>query len=96
MLSNEMVSHEDLQRSLGRVEGNQDGFRERMDRFEQLLDKGFSEMREAHGEMMKRLAVIEDKESERRGAWKVIVAVSSFVAAIVAALVAGLLKTFLR
>lgn len=82
------VIHDDLSRSLGRVEGNQDGFRERMDRFERLVEDGFEKVEGTLDKIDKRLATIELRESERKGAWRVIV----FVSGVVSAGVTGLIK----
>lgn len=92
------TSHEDLQRSLGRVEGNQSQLEARMDRFEKLVSDGFKELNdgitawrnetsEEMAELRKEVSDLKDKETERRGAWKVIVAVAGAVSAVVAALI---------
>lgn len=81
------TSHEDLQRSLGRVEGNQSQLEARMDRFEKLVSDGFEKLEGSLTAIDKRLAAIESKETERKGAWKVVVGVASGVSAVVAALV---------
>lgn len=81
------VSHDDLQRSLGRVEGNQSQMEARMDRFEKLVSEGFDKLEGSLTAIDKRLAAIERKETERKGAWKVIVAVAGGVSAVVAALI---------
>lgn len=85
------TSHDDLQRSLGRVEGNQDAMETRMDRFESALSEGFKDVKAAISEMRgdfdKRLAAIEERESERRGAWKTILAGCAAVSALAAFLV---------
>lgn len=88
------ISHEDLQRSLGRVEGNQDGFRERMDRFERTLDEGFEKVGKALEKIDQRLTHIEGRESERKGAWRVIVTVAGIVSAAVAAGISAAIKLF--
>lgn len=85
-------SHDDLQRSLGRVEGNQSAMEARMDRFEKLVTDGFEKVEDTLTAIEKRLAAIETKETERKGAWKVIVAVAGVVSAVVAALVKSLLS----
>lgn len=85
-------SHGDLQRSLGRVEGNQSAMEARMDRFEKLVTDGFEKVEDTLTAIEKRLAAIETKETERKGAWKVIVAVAGVVSAVVAALVKSLLS----
>ena len=38
------TTHDDLQRSLGRVEGNQSQLEARMDRFERLVSDGFEKL----------------------------------------------------
>lgn len=78
-------SHEDLQRSLGRVEGNQSQMEARMDRFEKLVSDGFQTVESSLQAIEKRLAAMEATESERKGAWKVAVAISGLVSALVAA-----------
>lgn len=78
------TSHEDLQRSLGRVEGNQSQLEARMDRFEKLVSDGFDKLEGTLSAIDKRLAAIENKETERKGAWKVMVGVASGVSAAVA------------
>lgn len=79
------VSHEDINRAVGRVEGNQDGFRERMDRFEQMLNDGFEKVGTALEKIDTRLKRIEAGEQERKGAWRVVLAISGIVSACVAA-----------
>lgn len=81
------ASHDDLQRSLGRVEGNQSQLEARMDRFEKLVTDGFEKVEGSLAAIDKRLAAMEDKETERKGAWKVIVTVAGAVSAAVAALI---------
>ena len=80
------ATHDDLQRSLGRVEGNQSQLEARMDRFERLVSDGFEKLEGSLSAIETRLAAIERKETERKGAWEVIVAVAGGVSAIVAAL----------
>lgn len=63
------ANHDDLQRSLGRVEGNQSAMEARMDRFEKLMSDGFKTVEDALTDIDKRLASIESKESERKGAF---------------------------
>lgn len=84
--------HAEMQRSLGRVEGNQSAMEARMDRFEKLVTDGFEKVEDTLTAIEKRLAAIETKETERKGAWKVIVAVAGVVSAVVAALVKSLLS----
>lgn len=86
------VSHEDISRAVGRVEGNQDGFRARMDRFERMLDEGFGKVGEALEKIDQRLKQIESREQERKGAWKVICGLAATVAAGVASLVTAVFK----
>lgn len=63
-----------------------------MDRFEKLVTDGFEKVEDTLTAIEKRLAAIETKETERKGAWKVIVAVAGVVSAVVAALVKSLLS----
>lgn len=86
------VSHDDLQRSLGRMEGSQSAMEARMDRFETLVSEGFEKVEGSLAAIEKRLAAMEAKETERKGAWKVIVAVAGGVSAAVAGLVKYLLS----
>lgn len=79
------VSHDDLQRSLGRVEGNQRAMEQRMDRFEKLISEGFSRLE-------KRLADIESRESERKGMMIVIAAIAAFFSAILTGALAAWIK----
>lgn len=78
------TSHEDLQRSLGRVEGNQSQLEARMDRFEKLVSDGFDKLESTLSAIDTRLAAIERREDQRKGAWKVIVGVAGGVSAVVA------------
>lgn len=87
-----MPSHDDLQRSLGRVEGNQDSMEKRMDRFERLVSEGFEKLERGLGGIEKRLDTIEDKELERKTAWRVVAAVATVVSAAVSALVGWIVK----
>lgn len=85
------TSHDDLQRSLGRVEGNQSAMEARMDRFEKLVTEGFEKVEKTLSEMQRELGEIKAKESERKGAWKII----ATIAATVSALVVAALKHFI-
>lgn len=85
-------NHSDLQRSLGRVEGNQSAMEARMDRFESLVKDGFEKVEDALGTIDKRLAQIEQRESERKGAWKTLVAIAAGVSGLVGYLVNYLTK----
>lgn len=92
MVSVMTVSHDDINRAIGRVEGNQDGFRERMERFERMLDEGFEKVGIALEKIDKRLKHIEDREQERKGAWKVICGVAAGVSAAIAGIVTAAIK----
>jgi hypothetical protein len=81
------ATHNDLQRSLGRVEATQSALEARMDRFEKLVTEGFDKIDEGLERIDKRLTALEAKESERKGAWGVIVTVSGVVGGLAAALV---------
>ena len=69
------ASHDDLNRSLGQVEGKLSAMEDRLDRIDNVLER-----------IDKRLAAIERKETERRGAWKAIAAIASAVGAVVGVL----------
>lgn len=80
-----MTTHDDLQRDMGRVEGTLDAMGTRLDRLEKLVTDGFKALNE-------RLDAIEKRESERKGAWGVLVAVASAVGGCVAWLIQHFLK----
>lgn len=86
------VSHDDLHRSLGRVEGKQDAMKDRMDQLEDVVEKGLDAVAKSLESINMRLAKIETREAERRGAWAVLVAVSSFISGIIAAMATWWLK----
>lgn len=83
--------HDDLQRGLGRVEGNQEAMEARMDRFEKLVSDGFENVEGSLDKISSRLGQIEDRESERKGAWKVMAFVASLVSSMVAFVVTKLM-----
>ncbi len=76
-------SNDDLQRSLGRVEGNQSAMESRMDRLEKMMNEGFERVMTKLDDIDVRTKEIENTEHQRKGAWKVIVPtvtiLSSFV-----------------
>lgn len=81
------ANHDDLQRSLGRVEGNQDAMEARMDRFEKALGEGFTKVEDTLEKINARLARIETKEAERKGALAVLAAIGAVVVGIVSSLI---------
>lgn len=81
------TSHDDLQRGLGRVEGNQTAMEARMDRFEKLVSEGFAKVEGTLETISTRLAQIEAKEAERKGGWKIIAAIVACVVGVVSSLV---------
>lgn len=85
------TSHDDLQRSLGRMEGNQSSMEQRMDRFEKLVSDGFEKVETSLETISKRLGAIESKEDQRKGAWAAITAIASVVSGVVAWVVSKLL-----
>lgn len=70
------TTHLDLQRDIGRMEGRLGALENRLEKMEAVLER-----------IDQRLATMETKETERRGAWKVIVSVAGLVSAAVAALI---------
>ena len=85
------TSHDDLQRGLGRVEGNQTAMEARMDRFEKLVSEGFEKVEGSLDKISSRLGMMEDRENERKGAWKVMALVASIVSSVVAFVVTKVL-----
>lgn len=80
-------THDQLDRSLGRVEGAQTAMEKRLDHIEKAVAEGFDKVGEGLDKIDKRLAQIEAKEAERKGAWKVVSAIAAAVAAVVASAV---------
>ena len=52
------IDHNDLQRSLGRIEGKQSAMEERVGRFERLVSEGFEKVEGALERIDKRLGEI--------------------------------------
>ena len=63
-------THDDLNRALGRVEGSQDAMGDRLDRLGKMVSDGFSKVSGSLDDIGTRLDVIEKRESERAGAFK--------------------------
>ncbi len=80
-------THDDLERSLGRVEGHQSEMESRMDRFEKLVSEGFKELGDAIHELRKEIGDLKANESERKGVWRIIALISGVVSAVVASIV---------
>lgn len=72
---------DDLQRSLGRVEGTQRAMRDDLTKIEKTLET-----------INQRLASIEARESERKGAWVVLVTVASLLSGVFGAVFSWWLK----
>ncbi len=81
------VSHDDLNRSLGKMEGLQSAMEKRLDHLERTVSDGFDNINKGLDKIDKRLAAIESKEAERKGAWKIIALVAGAVSATVASVV---------
>ena len=64
--------HADLQRDMGRVEGKQDAMGARLDRLEKAVNDGFDKID-------KRLAGLEAKENERKGAMALLMVLSGAI-----------------
>ena len=58
-----MTTHDDLHRDLGRMEGAFGAMEDRLDKLEKMMSDGFQKLDE-------RLARIESRESERKGAFQ--------------------------
>lgn len=80
-------THTELQRGVGRLEGTFAAMEKRMDTLEKTVTDGFDKMTMGLSKIDQRLASIEAKEAERKGAWKVITAIAAAVAAVVASAV---------
>lgn len=88
------TSYDDLQRSLGRVEGSQTAMERRMDHLENLVADGFRKVEESIQSLRDDLSTsiqtahddiseLKIREGERKGAWKAIVGVAAAVGAVV-------------
>jgi tetrahydromethanopterin S-methyltransferase subunit G len=80
-----MTTHDDLNRDLGRMEGTLVGLGGRMDKLEQMVSDGFSKLNE-------RLDVIERRESERKGGFRVAHWIYGAATGLIAFLAAHFLK----
>ncbi len=80
-------SHSDLQRDVGRLEGRFAAMEKRLDHLEKAVNDGFDKVASGIEKIDRRLAAIEAKEAERKGAWKVVSAIAAAVAAVVASAV---------
>lgn len=86
------TSHEDINRVIGRIEGNQDGFKGRMDRLEHMVSDGFHKIGATLEKIEDRLKQIENKEQRRGGAWKIICAIAAAVSGGIALIVSTAIK----
>jgi len=77
-------SHSELQRDVGRVEGTLGAMGDRLDKLEAAVDKGFDKVGAGLEKIDKRLAVIEARDAEKKGAWKVVVVVATAVSGVIA------------
>jgi CHASE3 domain sensor protein len=80
-------THSDLQRDVGRIEGAFAAMEKRMDTLEKTVTEGFEKVSDGLDKIDRRLATIEAKEAERKGAWKVIALVAGGVSALVASVI---------
>ena len=80
-------THTDLQRDFGRMEG-------RMDSLDRALTDGFKRVEDALTKIDSRLDSLDAKESERKGAWKVVTIVAGGVSFIVSVLVPMIIDWF--
>ena len=76
-----------MQRSLGRVEGNQGAMETRMDRLESAVCEGFKDVKLAISDMRadfdKRLESLEAREHQLRGAWGILAAFATLTGVVV-------------
>jgi len=80
-------TNNDLQRSLGRLEGSQEHMGLRMDKLEQAVEDGFEKLISKLDGIDTRIKAIETTEAQRSGAWKVIVPVVTVLSSVVTWLV---------
>lgn len=73
------ASHDDLHRDFGRMEAGLESLKD-------IVREGFQDNRDRLDKVERRLAALEARETERKGAWRVIVAVAGAVSAAVAGL----------
>jgi hypothetical protein len=81
------ISHADLSRAIGQMEGAQKAMEKRMDHLEKAMADGFDKMGNGLEKIDQRLAKIEQAEGERKGAWKVVALLAGVVGAFAGALV---------
>ncbi len=86
------ATHDDLQRSLGRVEGKQDAMRDRVGQLEETVEEGFDKVTTSLDKNNARLAAIETRESERKGAWAVLIGIASLFSGVFGAVFSWWLK----
>ncbi|MDE2103188.1 MAG: hypothetical protein KGL39_38435 [Patescibacteria group bacterium] len=77
------TSYDDLQRSLGRMEGHQNAMESRMDRLEQLVKDGFEKLEESVKSIHDDVADLKIRDGERKGTWKAIAAFAAAVGTVV-------------
>lgn len=75
------TTNNDLHRDIGRMEGRLAALEDRFEKMEALLER-----------IDGRLAKIENQETERKGAWRVLVFVSGVLSSAVAAIVTWFFK----
>ncbi|MBF5091269.1 hypothetical protein F1640_14870 [Novosphingobium sp. NBM11] len=88
------TSNDDLNRSLGRLEGDVTAMKDRMDRLEKAIVAGMEELKNALREVQADVAEIKAREDQRRGAWRVLVGISTVIGAAVSAAVTYLFGKF--
>jgi len=76
-------THTDLQRDFGRMEGRMDSLQHEVGEVKVAMANGFKDVKALLEKVETRLDSIDAINSERRGAWKVIVAVSGAVSLII-------------
>ncbi len=74
------TSHDDLHRDFGRMEAGLESLKE-------IVREGFKGNGDRLDKVEQRLAALEARDTERKGAWKVIVTIAGVVSAVVAGLI---------
>lgn len=88
------ASNDDLNRSLGRLEGDVSAVKERMDRLERVVTEGMTDIKQAMVTMQADIAEIKARENERKGAWKALAFIAGMAGAAFSGLAGYLLEKF--
>lgn len=88
------TSNDDLYRSLGRLEGDVTGMKDRMDRLERVVIDGMNDIKQSVQAVQADIAEIKARENERKGAWKVLAFVAGLAGAAFSGVIGYLVEKF--